>query len=527
MTSGCSTRELEIDPEPAELRWLHDVFGNSVGDRPLRRPRRAACASTARSRLEHTPDRTSQLDVEIEDYARHYPFTYSPEDMPDLLRSIERQHPDPHGEVDGWARRFVRPMGRPTRWRPAHRHDRTRSSGDSPMCTRLEKGTQTPLETLERRSGSCRDFAMLMIEAVRALGFAARFVSGYVYSPLRASDGRVGGGNTHAWVRVYLPGCGWVEFDPTNGIVGNRDLIRVADRARSAPGGAAARDLDRVSAEAISAWTCRGRRRIGRRDDATCSPPASCAWTDSPGNDQMRIRAGYEITYECRRADADAADAQRASVAHKDLETPRPHPSPIPTCRSTPLSSTASATSARRITCPPAALTLSLRLRDRAIGSRDADAAPDAPAAAGRGPARRRARLPAGQPLLRDRPADRPRLVAVRRHPRRAGRGSRRSSTYVHEHIDVRLPARPRRPRPPARAIEEQRGVCRDFAHLAITLVPLHEHPGALLHRLSGRHRRAAGRRADGFLRLVRGLSRRRAGTRSTRATTSRASAAS
>ena len=68
---------------------------------------------------------------------------------------------------------------------------------------------------------------MLMIEAARALGFAARFVSGYVYSPTERDD-HVGGGNTHAWVRVYLPGSGWVEFDPTNGIVGNRGLIRVA-----------------------------------------------------------------------------------------------------------------------------------------------------------------------------------------------------------------------------------------------------------------------------------------------------------
>jgi transglutaminase-like putative cysteine protease len=67
-----------------------------------------------------------------------------------------------------------------------------------------------------------------MMEAVRSLGFAARFVSGYLYSPGRDGSGHVGGGSTHAWVRVYLPGAGWVEFDPTNGIVGNRDLVRVA-----------------------------------------------------------------------------------------------------------------------------------------------------------------------------------------------------------------------------------------------------------------------------------------------------------
>jgi transglutaminase-like putative cysteine protease len=69
---------------------------------------------------------------------------------------------------------------------------------------------------------------MLMIEAARALGFAARFVTGYVYVPDRDRPQRLGGGSTHAWCQIYLPGAGWVEFDPTNGIVGNRDLIRVA-----------------------------------------------------------------------------------------------------------------------------------------------------------------------------------------------------------------------------------------------------------------------------------------------------------
>src|SRR5204862_321433 len=88
-------------------------------------------------------------------------------------------------------------------------------------------GTQDPVSTLEMGKGSCRDFALLMMEAVRSLGLAARFVSGYLYVP--ASDGRrVGGGATHAWLEIYLPGAGWMEFDPTNGSIGNRDLIRVA-----------------------------------------------------------------------------------------------------------------------------------------------------------------------------------------------------------------------------------------------------------------------------------------------------------
>src|SRR5207244_10579107 len=93
---------------------------------------------------------------------------------------------------------------------------------------REKMGVQEPQETLALRTGSCRDFAVLMMEAVRSLCLAARFVSGYLYVPSSDREGHVGGGATHAWVQVYLPGAGWIEFDPTNGIVGNRNLIRVA-----------------------------------------------------------------------------------------------------------------------------------------------------------------------------------------------------------------------------------------------------------------------------------------------------------
>ena len=93
---------------------------------------------------------------------------------------------------------------------------------------RHEQGTQHPLDTLQTGSGTCRDYALFMIEALRRLGIAARFVSGYLFIPGDRAHGYVGGGSTHAWVQVYLPSAGWIEFDPTNGIVGTRDLIRVA-----------------------------------------------------------------------------------------------------------------------------------------------------------------------------------------------------------------------------------------------------------------------------------------------------------
>ena len=143
--------------------------------------------------------------------------------------------------MDRWARRFLRRDGPTGTLELLERDDPRASSAELTYIARHERGIQDPVQTLKLGSGTCRDFAVLMMEAVRSLGLAARFVSGYLYSPGRRSrrgGEAVGGGATHAWVRVYLPGAGWVEFDPTNGIVGNRDLIRVAvarDPAQAVP----------------------------------------------------------------------------------------------------------------------------------------------------------------------------------------------------------------------------------------------------------------------------------------------------
>ncbi len=216
--------QLDIDPEPSELRWVHDVFGNSVAvARFSGRARELSVASTVR--LDHQP--MNALDFTLEDYARTFPFTYGSEEMPDLARSIERHWPDPERRVDAWARQFLRQDG-PTetfRFLEEMTHAIKRRFEYVP---RQDGGIQEPVRTLKLGTGTCRDFAVLMIEATRSLGLAARFVSGYIYVPERDGARLVGGGSTHAWVRVFLPGAGWVEFDPTNGIVGNRDLIRVA-----------------------------------------------------------------------------------------------------------------------------------------------------------------------------------------------------------------------------------------------------------------------------------------------------------
>jgi transglutaminase-like putative cysteine protease len=215
---------IDIEPAPLELRWLHDVFGNSVASARFDRKRATELSFASVVKLEHDP--IARETVSIEEYARTYPFTYAAEDMPDLLRSIERKHHDPDRRLDDWARRFLRSDG-PTDTLAMLSDMTATIKREFTYMARHEKGTQAPVETLSLGRGTCRDFAMLMIEAVRSLGLAARFVSGYVYNPSRG-EGRVGGGNTHAWVRVFLPGSGWIEFDPTNGIVGNRGLIRVA-----------------------------------------------------------------------------------------------------------------------------------------------------------------------------------------------------------------------------------------------------------------------------------------------------------
>jgi transglutaminase-like putative cysteine protease len=216
--------ELEIGPEPSLLRYVHDVFGNCMGI--ARFDRRADTLTfESRVRLEHTPQ-PAFADFDGETYRGAMPFAYSQEDLPDLARSMERQYADPDGTLEAWARRFVRRAGS-TNLQTLLTDMTHAIKGEFRYGTRLDGEPQAPLETLRLGGGSCRDYAMLMIEAVRSLGLAARFVSGYVYSSSQKA-GRAGGGHTHAWVRVYLPACGWVEFDPTNGIVGNADLVRVA-----------------------------------------------------------------------------------------------------------------------------------------------------------------------------------------------------------------------------------------------------------------------------------------------------------
>jgi transglutaminase-like putative cysteine protease len=211
---------LAITPQPVRLRWLHDPLDNSVAIATFE-------GATSELRFESTVTlehlEISLPEYPLEEYARTYPFRYSDDDFSNLARALAHHYPSQG--VSEWALQFLDPSD--TTGTMKMLCAMTRGIREQFNYTRRsEKGVQTPEQTLQMRRGSCRDLAVLMMEASRSLGVAARFVSGYIFAP--NSSGLAGGGATHAWMQAYLPGAGWIDFDPTNSIVGNRNLIRVA-----------------------------------------------------------------------------------------------------------------------------------------------------------------------------------------------------------------------------------------------------------------------------------------------------------
>lgn len=222
---------LEADVEvnvPARIDWVLDTQSNSV---TVITPESGADELRIRAwfRIQHYGLQGAH-DLPLAPHAQRWPFDYTPDERRDLGALLEPHHADPDGRLYEWMRPFLAPAVRPDTRELLTSMTQAIKSGLR-YEARDEEGTQAPDETLRKGSGSCRDFALLMMEAVRRLGIAARFVSGYLYDPALDQgddEGLVGAGATHAWVDAYLPGAGWVPFDPTNSVFGGPRLIRVA-----------------------------------------------------------------------------------------------------------------------------------------------------------------------------------------------------------------------------------------------------------------------------------------------------------
>jgi hypothetical protein len=158
--------------------------------------------------------------------AVRYPFDYSDDERTDLGPLAMLHYPDPSGWLTEWSRGFAR--GESTDTLALLKDLVAGVAAAVTYQNRDEEGTQSPLHTLEHGWGSCRDMAVLFVEAARCLGFGARIVSGYLYNPGGLVAGAVETGSTHAWAEIFLPGAGWITFDPTNRGVGNSNLVPVA-----------------------------------------------------------------------------------------------------------------------------------------------------------------------------------------------------------------------------------------------------------------------------------------------------------
>ena len=214
--------DLVITPD-ATVTWAHDTFGNSIATATFQE---ASDALVVESHAELTLDVDQWPVFDIAASAADYPFLLTEDDMTDLGALRLQGYLDVSGRLSEWAQGFV--AGNPTGTLALLKDISAGVAARTAYEVREDEGTQSPEQTLERGTGSCRDFAVLFADAVRSLGFGARIVSGYLYDPDRSAVGSEGAGSTHAWAEVYVPGAGWITFDPTNRTVGGFNLIPVA-----------------------------------------------------------------------------------------------------------------------------------------------------------------------------------------------------------------------------------------------------------------------------------------------------------
>lgn len=216
------SNDVTVTPAAA-LTWAQDVFGNAVATAAFQTVTDSLVIESI-AELELNAVAWPVFDVAAS--AIFYPFQYSADDWIDLGALTVQQYPDSAGRLRDWSRAFVR--GDPTDTLALLKDLSAGVAAGIRYQSREDEGTQSPVQTLDRGWGSCRDLAVLFVEAARSLGFGARIVSGYLYHPDPTTVGFGDAGSTHAWAEIYVPGAGWITFDPTNRGVGGFNLIPVA-----------------------------------------------------------------------------------------------------------------------------------------------------------------------------------------------------------------------------------------------------------------------------------------------------------
>jgi transglutaminase-like putative cysteine protease len=204
---------------PATLSWAQDVFGNAIATATFADETKSLIIESVSS-LELTSLPWPIFPVAA--CASQFPFTYSPDERADLGALLIPQHLDEMGRLSAWATSFIR--SNPTDTLALLKDVNAGISGTASYQQRDGGCAQAPTRTLDLGYGSCRDFAVLFVETARTLGFGARIVSGYLFNPFQQGVG----GTTHAWAEVFVPGAGWISFDPTHRQTGSFNLIPVA-----------------------------------------------------------------------------------------------------------------------------------------------------------------------------------------------------------------------------------------------------------------------------------------------------------
>jgi transglutaminase-like putative cysteine protease len=208
---------VEIEPR-ATIRWLRDIDENSVAVVTF-----AEAGRVLRILSDLVVELYDDRPIEclIDPAAREFPFQYAPSEQVELISYRLPSYPYDGPALQQWLQGLYRP-GQTVETFALLTALNTHIYSSLRYEARDDPGVRLPHETLAQGGGSCRDYAVLMMEAARHWGFGARFVTGYI----QMADGQHGA--THAWTEIYLPGAGWHGFDPTNNKLAGSEHIAVA-----------------------------------------------------------------------------------------------------------------------------------------------------------------------------------------------------------------------------------------------------------------------------------------------------------